>query len=98
MADAALPRLLYIADVPVEASQHGSALIFRLLETYPADRLRVVETGVPSQAERRLPGVTYANLRIGRQRWLNTRLHGVYSAWLTWCAAGLADRVIASVS
>jgi len=25
MADAALPRLLYIADVPVEASQHGSA-------------------------------------------------------------------------
>ena len=98
MADAALPRLLYIADVPVEASLHGSALIFRLLETYPAGRLRIVETGVPSQATRRLPGVTYASMPIGRQRWLNTRLHGVYSAWLTWRAASRANRVIASTA
>ena len=43
MPDGALPRLLYLADVPVEASYHGSALMYRLLQRYPADRLRVVE-------------------------------------------------------
>jgi hypothetical protein len=98
MAEAALPRLLYIADVPVEASQHGSALMFRALETYPADQLRIVETGRPSQAARRLPGVEYASRPIGSRRWLDSRLHGVYSAWLTWRAASRADRVMASLS
>ena len=83
MAEAAMPRLLYLADVPVEASQHGSALMFRALETYPADRLRIVETAVASRPARRLPGVAYASLPIGRRRWLDSRLHGIYSAWLT---------------
>jgi glycosyltransferase involved in cell wall biosynthesis len=98
MAEAVMPRLLYLADVPVEASQHGSALMFRALETYPADRLRIVETGRPSQTGRRLPDVRYANLPIGSRRWLDSRLHGLYSAWLTWRAARQADRVMASVS
>jgi hypothetical protein len=98
MADALMPRLLYLSDVQVESSQHGSALMFRAFETYPADRLRIVETSLPSQAARRLPGVAYANLRIGRQRWLDTRLHGLYSAWLTWRAASRADQVMASLS
>ena len=93
-----MPRLLYLADVQVEASQHGSALIFRALETYPADRLRIVETGEASQAPRRLPGVAYASMPIGRRRWLHTRFHGVYSAWLSWRAASRADRVMASLS
>lgn len=93
-----MPRLLYIADVQVEASQHGSALIYRALETYPADRLRIVETGLPSQAARRLPGVTYASLPIGRRRWLDSRLHGVYSAWLSWRAASRAGRVMSSLA
>lgn len=98
MADAFMPRLLYIADVPVEASQHGSALMFRALEMYPADRLRVIETGQPSQSARRLPGVAYASMPIGRRRWLDSRWHGVYSAWLTWRAASRADRVLSSLS
>ena len=98
MADVVMPRLLYISDVPVEASQHGSALLFRAFETYQADRLRIVETGLPSQPSRRLPGVAYASMPIGRRRWLDTRLHGVYSAWLTWGAAGRSDRVMSSLS
>ena len=98
MADATMPRLLYIADVPVEASQHGSALIFRALEMYPADRLRVIETGLPSQPARRLPGLAYASMPLGRRRWLDSRLHGVYSAWLTWRAASRAERVMSSLS
>jgi glycosyltransferase involved in cell wall biosynthesis len=93
-----LPRLLYVSDVPVESSQHGSALLFRAFETYQADRLRIVETGVPSQPARRLPGVAYASMPIGRRRWLDSRLHGLYSAWLTWRAAGWADRVMSSLS
>jgi len=93
-----MPRLLYLADVQVEASQHGSALMFRALETYPADRLRIVETGVPSLPARRLPGVAYASLPTGRRRWLDSRLHGIYSAWLTWRASHHADRVMSSLS
>lgn len=90
MAD--LPRLAYLADVPVESSQHGSALMFRALEQYPIDRLRVIETGLASLPERRLPGVRYANVPIGNRRWLNSRLHGVYSAWLTYLAPLYATR------
>ena len=93
-----MPRLLFLADVQVEASQHGSALIFRALETYPADRLRIVETAVASLPARRLPGVAYATLPIGRRRWLDSRLHGLYSAWLTWRASHRADRVMSSLS
>ena len=98
MADAVLPRLLYIADVPVESSQHGSALLYRAFEKYPADRLRIIETGDASVPARRLAGVAYAHLPIGRRRWLNTRLHGVYSAWLSWRAAGHFYRVAGSLS
>ena len=41
-----LPRLLYVGDVPVEASYHGSALIYRLLQRYPVERLRIVEGNI----------------------------------------------------
>jgi hypothetical protein len=98
MPDSKLPSLLYVADVPVEATQHGSALMFRALERYPGDRLRIVETGLPSDPARRLPGVWYSSLPIGRRRWLDSRLHGIYSAWLTQRAASRADQIIASLS
>jgi glycosyltransferase involved in cell wall biosynthesis len=97
MADAVMPRLLYVSDVPVECSQYGSALLFRAFETYKADCLRIVETDVPSQPSRRLPNVAYASMPIGRRRWLDTRLHGIYSAWLTWRAASRAERVTSSL-
>ena len=78
-----LPRLLYLGDVPVEASYHGSALLFRLLRQYPPDRLRIIEGNLlPSQVDRRLPGVRYQALEVGRARLLNSRLHDWYSAWL----------------
>lgn len=84
MAD--LPRVLYLADVPVEASYHGSALMFRAFERYVPDRLLIVETAGASHPQRRLPGVRYAHLPLARPRWLNSRCHGLYSAWLTHCA------------
>lgn len=98
MPESRLPRLVYVADVPVASTQHGSALMFRAFETYPADRLRIVETDVPSQPADRLPGVRYAHLPIAQRRWLNTRLHGYYSAWLTASAAQRAGQIIAAVS
>lgn len=83
-----LPRLLYLGDVPVEASYHGSALIYRLLRSYPADRLRIIEGNLsPSRIDRRLPGVRYQTLDIGRPRLLNSRVHAWYSAWLAARAA-----------
>lgn len=81
MAD--LPRLLYLGDVPVEASYHGSALLFRLLQHYPADQLLVVEGNLlRSRAERRLPAVRYESLDIGYPRLQNSRFHAWYSRWL----------------
>lgn len=93
MRDAVLPRLLYVADVPVESSHHGSALMYRALEAYPADRLTVVETGVVSKVERRLAGVRYEAVEIAAQRWLNSRLHGAYSAWVSAVAGRHARRI-----
>src|SRR5262249_53316315 len=70
-----LPRLLYVGDVPVEASYHGSALLHRLLANYPADRLTVIETATASVPSRRLPRVNYLSHPLAKQRWLNTRFH-----------------------
>src|SRR5215471_9926399 len=55
----AIPRLLYIGDVPVEASFHGSILLYRLLQEYPPDRLFIIERAQASLPARRLPGVRY---------------------------------------
>jgi glycosyltransferase involved in cell wall biosynthesis len=77
------PRLLYLGDVPVESSYHGSTLLYRLLQRYPADRLRIVEGNLfPARTNRRLPSVTHSTLPVGRSRLLNTRFHNLYSRWL----------------
>jgi glycosyltransferase involved in cell wall biosynthesis len=69
-----LPRLLYLGDVPVESSYHGSALIYRLLQNYPAEKLRIVEGNLRnSLPERRLARVAYSSVRIGWARPLYTR-------------------------
>ncbi len=86
-----LPRLLYVGDVPVESSHHGSALLYRLLENYPANRLRVLESNLSvSRSDRRLPDVEYRVLPTGRRRLLNSRMHALYSSWLSWSAAARA--------
>jgi glycosyltransferase involved in cell wall biosynthesis len=94
MREAALPRLLYVGDVPVEASYHGSALLYRLLERYPADRLLIVEGNLfRPGTTRRLPHVRHAVVSVGHQRLLNTRLHGWYSRFLLSRSAALARRI-----
>src|SRR5207253_10669972 len=40
------PRLVYIGDVPVESTYHGSLLLHRLLQIYPPDKLGVVEGSI----------------------------------------------------
>ncbi len=77
------PRLLYLGDVPVESSYHGSTLLYRLLQGYPADRLQIVEGNLfPARTDRRLPAVAHHTLQVGHSRLLNTRFHSWYSRWL----------------
>src|SRR4051812_20307061 len=76
-----MPNLLYLGDVPVESSFHGSALLFRLLQTYPAERLMILEaTPWRSRPDRRLPGVSYDSFPIGWARLLNSRFSREYGS------------------
>jgi len=89
-----LPRLLYVGEVPIESSYHGSALLFRILEGYPEGRLHVVESDLArSLPPRRLPGVSYRTLRVGSRRLLNSRVHDWYSLWLSSTSKARASRI-----
>ena len=91
---AELPDLLYVGDVPVESTYHGSALLYRLLRNYPAHKLRIIETGSSvSQATHRLPQVSYASCALPGMRWLNTRFQRLVSLCFTATAPGLASAV-----
>ena len=92
-----LPGLVYVGDVPVEASYHGSALLYRLLSDYPAEKLTIIETATESQTQRRLPKVNYINHPIGKPRWLNTRFHPYAVAWFTHAAPRTATKIAQSV-
>jgi hypothetical protein len=73
------PRLLYIGDVPVESSYHGSALLFRLFEEYPPDRLVIIESeDTPSEKHRRLKNVRYFENAFPFRRLRRTRFHALY--------------------
>lgn len=76
------PRLLYVGDVPVEATVAGAALIYRLFDGYPADRLTIFHSNRPDvrAPERRLPGVRYEEFVIGSRRLIHSRVAGWYSA------------------
>jgi len=65
-----LPRLVYISDVPLESHMHGSLLMYRLLQRYPAERLRVLEVLAVSNRSRRLADVSYSSVGtlVGRAR------------------------------
>ena len=88
-----LPRLLYVGDVPVEASYHGSALLYRLLSDYPAERLTIVETATPSEPYRRLLNIPCFAYLIAKSRWLNTRFHPYAVAWYTEVAAQIGPKI-----
>ena len=92
-----LPKLLYIGDVPVEATYHGSALLYRLLEKYAAAGLTIVETGQPSADHRRLPGAHYSWSPLANARWLNTRFHPYAVAFYSAAATRLDQQVVASL-
>jgi glycosyltransferase involved in cell wall biosynthesis len=92
------PRLLYIGDVPVEASYHGSALLYRWLSDYPPEKLTIIETATQSEASRRLPQVNYLSCPIGKQRWLNTRFHPYVSAWFTHAGKRSAPKIKQSLN
>src|SRR5690242_11171461 len=93
-----LQRLLYVGDVPVEASYHGSALLYRLLSDYPAGKLTIIETATESEGQRRLPNVNYVGHRIANQRWLNTRFHPYAVAWFTRAAPRVAPQIAESLN
>ncbi len=92
------PKLLYIGDVPVEASYHGSALLHRLLSDYPPERLKIIETATQSETSRRLPQVNYLSHPIGKQRWLNTRFHPYVSVWFTQAGKRSAPKISQSLN
>ena len=94
MSTLVLPKLLCISDVPVESSYHGSALIYRLLQNYPPDLIRIIQGDhYGSQPDRQLPGVHYTTLKSAYSRLRNTRIHGWYSVWLSMVSAVRAGRV-----
>jgi glycosyltransferase involved in cell wall biosynthesis len=93
-----LPRLLYAGDVPVEASYHGSALLYRLLQDYPPEKLRIIESSlIRSFPERRLSHVPYTSVGVGYRRLLRTRFARSYSSWLTLASRRHRRRVEAAL-
>lgn len=92
-----MKSVVYIGDVPVEASYHGSALLYRLLLKH-ADRLTVVETATPSDPRRRLPDSSYVSHPIAKQRWLNTRFHAHAVAWFSRAAPRSAPKIAHSLN
>ena len=90
-----LPRLCYIGDVPIEASYHGSALLYRLLLKYPGQNLIVMEQSYRlSVPERRLTNVRYEELRTNYAvGFINTRVHDLVAAWLSLNAGRQARHV-----
>jgi len=78
-----LPRLLYIGQPAVSMTRGGSILLYRMLQKYPVERLRVVEANLgASKSNNRLPGVAYDTLNIAWARLLKTRFHGLYNTYL----------------
>ena len=78
-----LPKLLYVGDVPVESTVAGSALVYRLLQKYPVDKLFIVEGNTHiSSLNTRLKQVDYQVLKVGNQRLINSRLNAIYSSYL----------------
>ena len=83
MQEAALPKLIYVGDVPIEASFHGSMLLYRLLEEYPTDKLLILEpTAARSSESRRLQNVKYVSFWLGWPRLLHSRFARIYGSFV----------------
>jgi glycosyltransferase involved in cell wall biosynthesis len=86
-AEELLPRLAYIGDVPVEADMHGSALLYRLFEGYPKNKLLIVEGSRVSQPTLRIPVVEYRKYYPIFYRHLPGRFHPYTSPVRTFTAS-----------
>lgn len=78
----ALPRLLYIGDVSVADTMAGEALLFRLLQYYPPEKLALicgVRPGMP-----RLAGAAYHHWGPLFPRLLHSRVAEEYVLWRAW--------------
>jgi len=87
-----LPRLLYVGDVPVEASFHGSVVLYRLLQCYPSERMLIVEAGdLESIPARRLRDHDYRRVALWSRRvsrLVYTRINKLalcLQLFLAWC-------------
>jgi glycosyltransferase involved in cell wall biosynthesis len=91
--------------VPVTATFAGPALLYRLLQNYPASRLRIVESNLWSplpqwgngNPKKRLINVAYETLDVGRERLLRSRASLFYAPYLhltaPWRSRSLARTV-----
>ncbi len=77
-----LPRLLYIGDVAVADTMAGEALLFRLLQFYPPERLAIVCGVRPDMP--RLTGVSYHHWGAAIPRLLHSRVAEEYILWRAW--------------
>lgn len=92
----ALPRLVYVGDVPVRASQGGSLVLYRLLQNYPKDKLLIVEGTLDrGQSGHSLPDVSYTQVSNGSWRLLHSRFSRAYASWLTLSAPWKRRRIAA---
>ena len=83
MQASTLPRLLYFGDVPIESTVAGSALLYRLLDNYPADKLHIIETNIASSnLKHRLPDVPYQVLPYAYKPLLKNRFFREYNSFL----------------
>ncbi len=98
MHSATLPNLLYLANVPVECSYHGSALMYRLLQNYPPEKLCIIESLNRSLENRRLPGVKYINFPTCIERATRTRFAALYSSLSFLRASSWTRRVRQAIS
>jgi hypothetical protein len=88
-----LPNLLYVGDVPVQAEVHGSTQMYRLLESYPKDKLQIIEAFGASSPDRRLAGREYRILKTELSRLLWTRFGYYVSPIATLAAPVLRHRI-----
>lgn len=79
------PRLLYLGDVPIEPTYAGSALLYRLLDDYLPEHLKIIQANlIPSQGGPRLTNVSYQTLDFEFPRLQFTRFSENYKAWNAW--------------
>jgi glycosyltransferase involved in cell wall biosynthesis len=80
---AELPHLAYIGEVPIRRISAGPALLYRLLETYPAERLLVAES-IHNEPDppTELPGVRHERFFLMNTRLICSRFSPAYCTWV----------------